>query len=393
MPIALHRQIGQLAIVGFAGPSVPPDLAALAREFDLGGVILFARNVEAPEQVAELAYEAQQLARDAPLWVSIDQEGGRVARLRAPLTVWPPMATLGRAGDETLAGRFARALALELRALGISLDYAPVLDVHTNPANPVIGDRALAEDAAMVARLGAAIIHGLEQAGVAACGKHFPGPGDTSTDSHLELPLVEHPPERLREVELVPFRAAIDAGVTSIMTAHVLIPALDEERPASLSRRVVHHLLREEMGYRGLIISDDLEMKAIAGRYSLEKAAVAAIGAGCDAILLCGPDHGRQASALEALVKAVESEELSRKAIEDTLARHRRAKERFMGAAPLAGQAGGGVKAVPGTLAWPALLSVSPLGRAWRPPEPRLLRALIGCEEHQAIAAEMSRYA
>jgi len=197
----LRRQIGQLLIAGFNGGALPIELRSLAREFGLGGVILFARNIVEPEQVADLAYEAVRLVPDVPAWVSVDQEGGRVARLKAPFTEWPPMATLGRSGDAALAARFARALASELKAVGITLDYAPVLDVHTNPKNPVIGDRALAETADVVGRLGAAIIRTLQAEGIAACGKHFPGHGDTSTDSHLELPLVEHPPERLREVQ------------------------------------------------------------------------------------------------------------------------------------------------------------------------------------------------
>src|SRR3954453_10470431 len=143
MPSALRRQIGQLLIAGFDGHQIPAELRALAREFGLGGVILFARNVGDPEQVAELAYEAARLVPDVPLWVSIDQEGGRVARLKSPFTEWPPMATLGRSGDVGLVERFARALAAELRAGGVTLDYAPVLDVHTNSRNPIIGDRAL----------------------------------------------------------------------------------------------------------------------------------------------------------------------------------------------------------------------------------------------------------
>ena len=165
-----------------------------------------------------------------PAWVSVDQEGGRVARLKEPFTKWPPMATLGRAGKESeaLAERFAKALAQELLAVGITLDYAPVLDIHTNPKNPVIGDRALAERAEDVARLGRVIIRALQGAGLAACGKHFPGHGDTSTDSHFELPLVEHAPDRLRAIEFEPFRAAIAEQVAFIMTAHVLVPSLDE---------------------------------------------------------------------------------------------------------------------------------------------------------------------
>src|SRR5437764_7446610 len=157
-PLGLRRQIGQLLIAGFNGEQLPVELKSLAAEFGLGGVILFARNISEPEQVAELCAEAARLVPDLPLWVSVDQEGGRVARLKAPFTEWPPMATLGRSGDRALAERFARALAAELRAVGISLDYAPVLDIHTNPKNPVIGDRALADNAADVGRLGAAIV-------------------------------------------------------------------------------------------------------------------------------------------------------------------------------------------------------------------------------------------
>src|SRR5437868_5028568 len=243
-PTALRRQIGQLLIAGFNGHEIPPEMRAMAKEFGLGGVILFARNVDAPEQVAELAHDASRFVPDLPPWVSVDQEGGRVARLKRPFTEWPPMATLGRSGDVRLAERFARALAAELKSVGITLDYAPVLDIHTNPKNPVIGDRALAEKATEVARLGAAIVRTLQAEGIAACGKHFPGHGDTSADSHVELPLVEHPPERLREVAFASFRAAVEAGVATIMTAHVFVPALDEKRPATLSKHVITDLLR-----------------------------------------------------------------------------------------------------------------------------------------------------
>src|SRR5438477_4188763 len=173
-PSALRRQIGQLLFAGFNGHQISPELRSLAKEFGLGGVILFARNIAEPEQVAELAFDAARLVPELPVWVSIDQEGGRVARLKKPFTEWPPMATLGRSGDVKLAERFATALAAELKAVGITLDFAPVLDVHTNPNNPVIGDRALADKADDVARLGAAIIRTLQKEGVAACGKHFP---------------------------------------------------------------------------------------------------------------------------------------------------------------------------------------------------------------------------
>src|SRR5439155_703353 len=171
-------------------------------------------------------------------------------------------------------------------------------DVHTNPKNPVIGDRALAGQAADVARLGGAIVRTLQAEGIAACGKHFPGHGDTSTDSHHELPLVEHPPERLREVEFQPFKAAIEAGVATIMTAYVFVPSLDDKNPATLSKRVVTDLLRHELKYEGVILSDDLEMKAIAATHPVPASAVLAIDAGCDGSLICSGDHEGQWAAL-----------------------------------------------------------------------------------------------
>ena len=361
MPSAIRREIGQLLIGSVAGPTLTPEIKSLAREFSLGGVTLFSRNIEAPEQVAELSVDLQTLASELPLWVSVDQEGGRVARLRKPFTEWPPMAVLGRSGSVELASRFAAALATELTAVGITLDYAPVLDIHTNPRNPVIGDRALAEDADLVARLGAAIVRGLQDNGVAACGKHFPGHGDTSVDSHLELPLVEHPPDRIRRVECVPFREAIRADVAFIMTAHVLVPALDEERPATLSPRIVQALLREELNYPGVVLSDDLEMKAIARSYTVPDAAVQAIAAGCDAVLICSGDVEVQADALEALVHAVEDGRIPYRRLEDALKRLRGAKERFL-AAPVGS------------------------GRSAR------LQHVLGCDAHQRIAEEMARF-
>ena len=290
MATYIRRHIGQLIVAGFSGPTIPPELRSLARDLDLGGIILFGRNIEEPEQVAELAYEAQALSRELPVWVTVDQEGGRVARLGAPFTRWPPACTLGRCGDTTLVERFGRALASELRAVGVTLDYAPVLDVRTNIENAVIGDRALAEEADEVARLGSAMIDALQANGIAACGKHFPGHGDTSADSHHELPVVEHPSERLHSVELKPFRAAVERGVAAIMTAHVLYPVLDTDAPATLSHRIVTELLRDTLGFDGLVATDDMEMAAITDSYTLEDATVRAVGCRVrhGAVVRCG---------------------------------------------------------------------------------------------------------
>ncbi len=362
-PSGLRRQIGQLVTLGLAGHTVSQEFRSLAREFGIGGVIVFARNVGAPEQVAELVFESRSLDSDAPLWVAVDQEGGRVARLRAPLTVWPPAAAAGRSGDEALAARAAGAMARELRSLGFTFDCAPVLDVLTTPDNPAIGDRAIAGDAATVGRLGAAMIRAIQQEGVAACGKHFPGHGDTSVDSHHDLPVVEHGPDRLRAVEYAPFREAMAAGVAGIMVAHLLVPAFDDAKPASLSRRIVTGELRDGLGFDGLIVTDDLFMKGCTGRIPVASAAVDAVIAGHDMLLLCEPQLDEQAAALEALVHAVEDGTGPAAQVERASARQLAAKGRFI--------------TDPDDAKRPSV--------RWR--------GLIGCDAHQRIAAELRQYA
>ena len=353
----LRRHVGRLAIVGFNGHTVPADLRRLIDAFDLGGVIYFPRNLVDPPQVAELSREVAGLGREWPIWISVDQEGGRVARLRAPFTEWPPVIALGRSGDDRLAERFAIALAKELLAVGINLDYAPVLDVHTNPANPVIGDRALAEQADLAARLGAVVIRSMQGTGISACGKHFPGHGDTTADSHHELPVVEHDRRRLDHVEFVPFRRAIEAEVATIMTAHVQVPAIDRDRIASFSPAIVRGILKEELGFNGVVISDDLGMKAVSERASFDEAAVASIEAGCDAALMCHASIDECAAAFEALIRAAEAGRIPLTRVEDAWARQRRVKERFL----------------PGPAASVPIEAV-------------------GCDEHQAIARQMAAW-
>jgi beta-N-acetylhexosaminidase len=280
------HEVAGLFAVGFDGATPTPDVLELIRR-GAYGVVLFGRNVVSAEQVAELVAELKRAA-GRPLVVSIDQEGGRVARLRSPqgFTELPPMRALGATGDADLACEVGALLGRELRAVGIDQDYAPVVDVDTNPKNPVIGDRSFSRDPREVARMGSALARGLQSAGVAACAKHFPGHGDTSQDSHEELPRLPHDLSRMREVELVPFRALGAAGVASAMTAHVVFEALDPGRPATLSGPVLR-LLREECGYDGCVISDDLEMKAVADHFPLEEAVPAALSAGVDALLVC----------------------------------------------------------------------------------------------------------
>lgn len=280
-------------IVGIQGLVPTVDELELVRR-GVGGVILFKRNVESPQQLAELS-RTLKAAVKTPLLISIDQEGGRVQRLRAPYwTELPSMRRVGELdaqggingmGGVAIAERLGRIVAQELTACGIDHDYAPVLDVDTNPDNPVIADRSFARDPARVARLGVAFAKGLEAGGVASCGKHFPGHGDTSQDSHKVLPRLAHDRERLWQVELVPFVAAARAGLASVMTAHVRFEAFDR-LPATISPLSLQ-ILRRDVGFQGACISDDLEMKAIADAYGVVDAAELAIHAGCDAVLVC----------------------------------------------------------------------------------------------------------
>lgn len=295
---------GELLLLGFEGTSAPAWLLERIGEGRCGGVVLFARNLGSPLEVAALVRSLhEETPPDAPpLVVAIDQEGGRVQRMKAPLVHWPPMGRVGAMGDAALTEAVGRALGDELRLLGINLDFAPVCDVLTNPGNPVIGDRAFGTTPEAVALHAAAFLRGLEAAGVRGCIKHFPGHGDTSQDSHLDLPRVDHPMERLRAVELPPFAKLVAAGARMVMTAHVVVAALDE-RPATMSRAWIDGVLRGELGFSGVVVSDDLDMKAVAGRFPVEQVVGEALGAGVDCFLLCR-DPERQREAEEALVRA-----------------------------------------------------------------------------------------
>jgi beta-N-acetylhexosaminidase len=324
-------------MVGFPGPEPPPDVLDWIGRGQVGGVILFSQNITGPSQVRRLCETLQEAAAEAPgggppLWVAVDQEGGWVVRLEAPFTVPPPAEELARQGPEAVAD-LARRLALELRCVGINMNLAPVLDVNTNPANPIISERAFSADPEECARLGRAYIEALQGAGCAACGKHFPGHGDTATDSHQVLPVLTHDRERLEAVELIPFRSAVEAGVTSVMTAHILLPRLDPEEVATFSRPIIEGLLRDGLGHTGVVITDDLDMRAVADEHSCEVGAVKAIRAGCDVALVCGTEdatprmHG-------ALMEAVRKGELAEERIRQACLRVLEAKSRFAAPRP-----------------------------------------------------------
>jgi beta-N-acetylhexosaminidase len=278
--------------IGFDGKSLPASPLRWLAGRQVGGVVLYARNIESPAQVRSLCREIRSAAgRGNPLpLIAVDQEGGRVARFKEPPFTWFPPAracSLFCCRNEALAEGVGAATAAELRAVGIDVNFAPVLDVDSNPANPVIGDRAFSDDPAVAAALGIAFAKGSLSRGVLPVGKHFPGHGDTSADSHKELPVVRAGKRTLLLRELLPFRRAARAEIPALMTAHVMYPALDHALPATLSRKILHDLLRKRLRFHGTIISDALEMKAIADRYGIGEAAVLAVTAGCDVVLVC----------------------------------------------------------------------------------------------------------
>lgn len=308
-PSEARRLAGSVLVVGFDGLHATPELCQAIAEGDIAGVILFRRNVASAQQVRRLATDLVARAPRAPV-IAVDQEGGRVARLRAEVLQLPAMRALGARDDLALTHDCAKALGEELCALGINLDFAPVCDVDSNPANPVIGDRAFGPSPERVGAHATAFAQGLQEGGVLACAKHFPGHGDTETDSHFELPIVRHDRARLDAVELPPFRAAIAGGVATVMSAHVLFACVDPEVPATLSPKVMGDLLRRDLARDRddlVIVSDDLLMKAVSARWPVEDSAPRAIAAGCDLLLICD-DPDAQSRAREALASRAMSD-------------------------------------------------------------------------------------
>ena len=322
--MTIEEKVGQLIMVGFEGTQANEAIETHIRERFVGGVVLFSRNIQSPKQTAELTNELQRLAgataHQIPLFIGIDQEGGWVIRLRDGATVLPGNMALGATDSTELAERAGEITAVELAAVGVNLNFAPVMDVNNNLHNPVIGRRSFGESSELVSRLGVAYIQGLQRNGVLATAKHFPGHGDTTVDSHFDLPTVNHDLKRIHALELQPFRAAIAADVAAIMTAHIVYPALDADRPATISSTILTDLLRKELRFDGLIITDDMEMKAIDDRYQSGEAAVMAIEAGADIVMVLWTPV-KQIEVFDALLSAVKSGRISQARLDQSVER------------------------------------------------------------------------
>lgn len=319
-------------MAGLKGTSIDKDAADLIRNHHVGGFILFGRNFENPDQLAGFINDLQALAlsqpNGVPLFISVDQEGGRVARLKEPFTEYPCAAVLGIAKSEALAYKFGGALAEELTAVGVNMDFAPVLDVNSNPANPVIGDRAFSADPEWVARLGGAFIRAFNDKGILPVGKHFPGHGDTSQDSHLDLPRVNRDAQSLEKIELLPFRRVLEKGLDAIMTAHVVYPDWDAKYPATFSEFILGDILRKKFRFDGVVISDDLEMKAIDDHFPFESIPALGIQAGLDVFLVCH-DTDKIRTLHDLMIQGTERGDISKARIDQSSRRIAKIKNRI----------------------------------------------------------------
>lgn len=320
----MNKLIGQHIVMGVAGLALTADEKKFIVENNIGGVILMGRNAKEPKQVYDLCSEIQSLRHQTPektpLFVSIDMEGGRVARLKAPFTQWPPLKKLGDLDSPSVSFSFAKSMGQELKAVGINLDFAPCVDVFSNPKNTVIGDRSVSSDPEMVAKHASALIRGYMKADVIPCAKHFPGHGDTIIDSHEDLPVEQADMNSLNDRELIPFKKSFKSRLNMLMTSHILFPKVDPEWPVTLSEIFLKKFLREELRYRGLIISDDLDMKALAKNYGREAIPVRALQAGVDLLLYCNEPESPP-SALEGINKALTDGKLKKADLENSYKR------------------------------------------------------------------------
>ncbi len=314
----MQHQVGQQLIIGISGHSLQKEETEFIIRNNIGGVVLFSRNIANPEQVRNLCAEIQSLRfkmpDKQPLFIGVDQEGGRVARLKSPFTVWPAMQKIGALDSTSVAFKVGNVIGTELKAVGINLDFAPCADILTNPTNTAIGDRSFGSDPEVVARIASAMARGFIKADVIPCIKHFPGHGNTIVDSHFELPIEEKSLEELDAVELIPFRKALRTKLDFLMFAHIKYPKIDPVWPATLSPKFVE-IARQNLKYRNLIITDDLDMKALTSNYDKKAIAIQAISAGANILLYCNePESPRLA--LEGLHEAISSGKITKQIIE-----------------------------------------------------------------------------
>lgn len=328
--MTMEEKIGQLFILGFEGKDIEEETKHLIEDFKIGGLILFSRNIEDSNQIIQLINNLKDLNKNnkIPLFISIDEEGGNVSRLPKEFKKLPQAKKIGDTRDIDLSFKFGELLGLRLKSLGFNLNYAPVMDINSNPKNPVIGNRAFGNNPEVVTSYGIPVMKGIQSMGIISGIKHFPGHGDTDVDSHINLPVINKSLEEIRDFELIPFKKSIEEDVDMIMIAHILFPNIDKEYPSTMSKDIITYLLRKEMGFEGVIISDDLTMGAIIENYTLEGATLKFLQSGGDIALIChGTDDFK--SIFEYIKIKVKNEEIPIEDIDNKVYRILRLKKKY----------------------------------------------------------------
>ena len=327
--MSLEEKIGQMIIAGFNGKKLNEEINTLVNDLDVGGIILFSRNIENSNQLKKLTEDINNINKNIPLFISTDEEGGRVSRLPNDTTKFKSAKDIGDKGDTNYAYENGMNLGRTLKEHNINMDFAPAIDIYSNPKNTVIGDRAFGTDEKIVSAMGIATMNGLKREGVIPVVKHFPGHGDTDIDSHFDLPVVNKSLKQLENFELVPFKEAIDKGCDAIMVSHILVEKIDSKNPATLSKNIIYKLLREKMNFKGVVITDDMHMKAISNNLSIEEASVKSINAGSD-IILIGSDIDITKSVIEKIKLAVKNNNITEDRIDESVYRILTLKEKYL---------------------------------------------------------------
>lgn len=328
--LTIREKIGQLLMVGFSSPEINDDIINLIKEYKVGNIILFARNFKTPEKLFKLTQELQKVAMESigiPLFISIDQEGGMVTKIYNGATIFPSAMTIGATQNYENAKLMGEIMGKELNAFGINMNLAPIFDINNNPQNPIIGSRSFSDKPEEVAKFATKFSLGLQKSGVYAVGKHFPGHGDTHIDSHIGLPTITHDRKYLDKVELYPFKYGVDRGVKGFMTTHIVFSKLDKKLPATMSKPILTDLLRKELNFDGLIVSDGMEMKGITNHYDIKYATLEAIKAGVDLALLCHPNQSNRRRTSNYILEAYENGKITDEILNERVSRVLKEKE------------------------------------------------------------------
>lgn len=328
--MSIGEKVGQMIIAGISGTTISSYASSLIEDYQVGGLILYSDNLIDTNQSIELINDLKEenTSNQFPLFLSVDQEGGQVSRLPGDLINFPTNETIGNVNDVQYSYEIGKILGEELNAFGFNMNFAPVLDVNSNPDNPVIGDRSFSDDPDVVSELGVQTMKGMQSQEIVSVIKHFPGHGDTSVDSHLELPVVNKSLSELEDLELIPFAEAIENGADAVMVAHILLPELDADYPATLSSEIIDGLLRDQMDFDGVVITDDMTMQAITDHYGIGEAAVQSVIAGSD-VLLVAHNYDSIAETYEAVMNAIDEGVISEERIDESVRRIIQLKKKY----------------------------------------------------------------